>query len=60
MPRPVGAWAIVKEDGDYEFMRSGLPELFKTRDFAESQNINRLNGARVVRVQILSIKPKRK
>lgn len=60
MPKPVGAWSIVNEDGDYEFMRGGIPELFKSRELAQSQNINRLNGARVVRVQILSIKPKRK
>ncbi len=58
-PKPIRAWAIAHESGEYPFLLCGHPELFRTRAIADSQNIDRLNGSRVIRVEIRATKPKK-
>lgn len=57
---PIRAWAIATPDGTARFARGGVPELFSTRALAESQNIDRLNGSRVVRVEIKVVRTNNK
>ena len=57
---PLRAWMIVGKDGEARFRRGGVPELFGTRSDANSQNIDRLNGSRVIRVEIRPVKTKRR
>lgn len=60
MTKPVRGWAIVDERGEYPYLCAGLPELFKLRHVADSQNIDRLNGKRVIRIEIRAVKPKKR
>lgn len=60
LPQPIRAWAIAHESGEYPFLRGGVPEIFSTRAYAESQNIDRLNGSRVIRVEVRPVKPKKR
>ncbi len=56
MPRPMRAWAIVNGAGEYQFTFGDLPELFKSRDHARSQNIDWRNGSRVARIEIREVR----
>lgn len=57
---PIRAWTIAAPDGTARFVRGGVPELFATRALAESQNIDRLNGSKVVRVEIRVVRTNNK
>lgn len=57
---PIRAWMIAAPDGTARFTYGGVPELYSTRAFAESQNIDRLNGSRVVRVELRVVRTNNK
>lgn len=52
-PKPRSFWTIISPDGAYLYHdRNGIPELFALRREAESQNLGRLNGDRVIKVTL--------
>jgi hypothetical protein len=53
---PICAWTIIALDGVPRYSRNGLPELFSSRAMADSQNISKLNGDKVVRVEIREVR----
>jgi len=59
--KPIKAWAITDRDGDAcVTFGDGTPELFSSYDRARCQNIDWRNGAKVIRVEIRHIKPKKR
>ncbi len=61
MFKPMRAWTIVGPDGLPRFtLRSEVPELFTSRSHARSQNIDWMNGSRVIRVEIREVRTNNK
>lgn len=52
-PKPKTFWSIVNRDRQYRYgSLEGIPELFLRRYEAEHQNVDALNGDRVIKVNL--------